>query len=906
MLFSAAPPERPTAPKPGRQPPLPAAAFQLPQDAVLGMPGSSVMGMPQMPSSEAPKLKDFLPFMKPGSFGPKAGSHMSNDCAPGSAGSLPASVSASPVHLPQASVSFPPSPQRQPPTSLPTSNGYVEMPWTAGAAAGLAHSDAGYPVAEVLLSPTAPPGAPRSASPAHQPLPPTVAHPGGPAETHQPYRPANTSYNIPQNYSQPSVSQSSAAAGVGIQPVPGIASGHAGAPGQNGYASHSRGNVQMIGQAPAPSNPVYSGHSVSQPGIGTSGVPVQQAFPGSMSSFQDQVSGQPSVVSNAAAVPPGSGSYSQHGGLPQSVPAVSASADQSYLGGNVGASNIQQPGTFAALPNVAIRHQFNNSNNAPGQFSFAGGPTQPSSVEVSAPYYYQPPAAVPPPPNAVQLPRQSAPGPVVRPPSYELVTQHYPPQAQPVSSQPSFTGPPAGVTLPMQTSYPVRPEATYGGVHAVGSLPIGNQQHPVASQPPQQPPAAHHVTSASQGPFVPAQHPVMPPSSSFMQQQQQSRYQAPSQTVPGLPVPGQHVPGRAPGQAQYPPNVAMSAAQPQPRYPTMPATASHPYPAGQQPVYQNMGPQSTAGQIQPLRGQLHQQQYQQPHPGQPVRPEVGHAMGYPPGRSPQVRFPDPAYPASSQPASVYRQPPPVISHQQVPYQPAQSAQQQPLYHPGSSQPPRANQSATAVSYNFSPAAQTPYTNQPQPAPAGTTYSPSASNAAGEMQSLVDIPVCLPSPLQPSRVSAAAELSKNVDSLRDLDLSGKTTASADDAEARQGDAGGKPSVEDTAESRDAGKLDEPSGKPEEELRHVSHQSPGSRDVYADSDMMARFVAEVEKFQKHVDSLLKPTLGGYFPLDKEWKVSCLLCGVFETILWRWYFLCYCFCIFNALTIPVLSDL
>jgi len=368
-----------------------------------------------------------------------------------------------------------------------------------------------------------------------------------------------------------------------------------------------------------------------------------------------------------------------------------------------------------------------------------------------------------------------------------------------------------------------------------------------------------------------------------MQQQQQSRYQAPSQTVPGLRVPSQHVPSCAPGQAQYPPNVAMSAAQPQPRYPTMPATASHPYPAGLQPVYQNTGPQSSASQIQPLHGQLHQQQYRQPHPGQPVRPEVGHAMGYPPGSSPQVRFPDPAYPASSQPASVYRQPPPVISHQQVPYQPSQSAQQQqPLYHPGSSQPPGANQSATAVSYNFSPAAQTTYTNQPQPAPAGTTCSPSASNAAGEMQALVDIPVCLPSPLQPSRVSAAAELSKNVDSLRDLDLSGKTTSSADDAEASQGDAGGKPSVEDTAESRDAGKLDEPSGKPEEELRHVSRQSPASRDVYADSDTMARFVAEVEKFQKHVDSLLKPTLGGYFPLDKEWKVSCLLSGVFETVL------------------------
>jgi len=904
-----APPERPTAPKPVLQQQLPAAAYQLPQDAVLGMPGSlgqpSAMGMPQMPSAEAPKLKDFLPFMKPGSFGPKApaGSHLStvsNDCAPGSAGSLPASVSASPVHLPQAPVSFPPSPQRQPPpVSLPTSNGYGEMPWTAGA--GYVHSDMGYPVAEVLLSPTAPPGAPRSASPAHQ-QPPTVAHPGGPAESQQqqqPFRPTDISYNIPQNYNQPSFSQSSAAAGIGFRPVPGITGSHAGAARQNGHPSNSQGDVQVIAQPPAVSSPVYSGHNLSQPVTGTSGVHTQQAFPSNMSSFPNQVPTQPSLVSNAGTVPPGSGSgtHPQHSGLPHGnvatvgMPVVSTSGSQSYPGGNVAASNMQQPSMSAATPGVPV-HQFNNSNNVPGQFPSVGG-TPLSNIEVSKPYCYQTPAAVPPPSTAAQFPYQSTSG-QVRPPSYEVVTQHYPQLIHQSSSQPGFNGPlssvqPAGVTPPMQTSYPtantVRPEMPYGSVHA-GNLAAGSQQsltgvypqRPVVSQP-QQPPAGHQVMSAQ----LP-QRPVVPVSAAFIEQQpqhisqDQPRYPVASQTVPGLPVPSQHfpdashVPSQTPSHAQYPANVHIPAAQAQPRYPAVPST-SHPYPAAVRPAYQNTSQPPTANQMQPVHaaaGNLQpavpsQQQYH-PHPVHPNPPEVGHAAGYPPGSSSQMR-----YQAANQPASAYRQPPPVIPQHQLQY-PSSTAQQQPLYHPGSSQPPVINQSAT-VSCNFS-TAQMPYSTQRQPH--DTAYSHTVNSAAGEMQALVEIPVCLPSPLQPSRVTAA-EVSKNVDSLRDLDLSGKTTSSAGDVQPRQKDSSSKDAADSKTEAADASsvKVDEPCEKSEEELRQSVRQTHASRDVYADSDTMTRFVAEVEKFQKHVDSLLKPTLGGYFPLDKEWKVSFLLC-------------------------------
>lgn len=879
-LFSAAPPERPTAPKPVHQQQLPAGMFELPQDAVLGTPGSlgqpSMMGIPQLPSSAAPKLKDFLPFMKPGSFGPKAqaGGHLpavSNDCAPGGAGSLPASVSASPVHLPQAPVSFPPSPQRQPPVSLSTSNGYGEMPSTAGT--GFVHAEAGNPIAEVLLSPTAPPGAPRSASPAHQ-HPSAVAHPGGPAESHhQPLM----SYNIPQNYS-------STAAGIGIEPV--ITSSHAGAPGRSS-------NSQMMGQPPVVSSSMYSGHNLTQPVIGTSGVHTQQAFPGSMSSFQNQVAGQPSLVSNAAAaVQPGNGTRPLHSGLPHSdvatvgLPVVSAGCSQSYPGGNIAVSIVPQEHQVPAVVPGVPGLQMNNSNNVP--------------------YYYQTPAAVPPASTAVQFPYQPKSG-QVRPPSYEVVTQHYPPPAP--SSQPGFTGPfasaqSAGVPLPAQTSYPgtgtVCPEVPYGSVHA-GNLPASNQQaligvhpqHPIASQP-HQPPAPHPVMSANQSPFAPAQlsqRPMMPALTPFMEQQpqrirqDQPRYPSASQTVPGLPVPSQYLPdashaqSQVPSFAQYPVNAPMPTTQPQPRYSAVPST-SHPHPAGvqhQQPAYQNTSQQLPASQMQPMNTAVGHvqpvvpsQQHYQPHPVQPSRPELGHTAGYPPGSLPQMRCTDTnqTYQASNQPTSAYHQPPPVISQQQLHYQ-SSTAQQQSLYHPRSSQPAVVNQS-----FNFG-TAQMPYSNQHQPH-SDASYSHSVNSSAGEMQALVDIPVCLPSPLQPSRVTAA-EVSKNVDSLRDLDLSGKTTSTAGDAQPKQTDSSVKLSGEDTAESKDlaadasSAKVDGQHEKSDDKLRHAVRQSFASRDVYADSDTMTRFVAEVEKFQKHVDSLVKPTLGGYFPLDKEWKVS-----------------------------------
>jgi len=899
-LFSVAPPDRPTAPKPGQQHQLPAAAFVVPQDAVLGMPDSlgqpPMMGMPRLSSSEAPKLKDYLPFMKPGSFGPKAqvgsyASTVSNDCAPGSAGSLPPSVSASPVHLPQAPVSFPPSPQRQLPVSISASNSYGGATQVAGT--GFVHPGAGYPVAEALLSPTAPPGAPRSASPLHH-QPPTAAHPGGPVESQQPSRPMDMSYHIPQSYSQSSVSHSSVPASTAVLPVSAGSASHTGNTlasyaGLNGHSLSSQADMQLPGQPPAVSTLVYSG-PFNQPGMYTqSGVHIQHALPNSTSTFQSQIPGQPSVLpSSAVNVPPGTGvsTHPQHAGLSYgsvgniASSAVPANWNQSYPGANVAVSSVQQPSIATATPGLPV-HQMNNSNNVHSQFSSTDA-SQPSNIEVSKPHYYQTPATVPPTCTALPSPYHSMQS---RPPSYEVVSQHYPPVTLGyAATRPGFTGP----HLP-----PVRPELSRGSVYA-GNLPAGSQQpvtsiHPqhVSSSQSQQLPTAHQMVPVIQRPFAPPQRPVMPASAAYVEQQpqhvsqNQPSYPLASQTVPGLPMPSQRPSGvsQTPSHPQIPANVQTPVSQPQPRYSAV-SSASCSYPAGVQqlqPAYHNASQQiPLTSHMQPAA--VNQQQHYQQYPVRPNRPEVGYTPGYLPGSQAQPVFPgsNQAYQDSSQPTSGYHQPPPVNS-QQMHYQ-SSVPQQQPLYHPGSSQPPVVNQS-TAISSNFT-APQTPYSNQHQPR-AGAPYSHSVNNAPGEMQAFADIPVCLPSPLQPSRVSDTTEVSKNVDSLRDLDLSGRTSPAVD-AHPKQKDATGKHPNVDTSQSKDLAadscpeNVEEQRENSEEETRRSLRQSRSSRDVYANSDTLARFVADVEKFQKHVDSLVKPTLGGYFPLDKEWKVSfCDLC-------------------------------
>ena len=92
---------------------------RLPADGLPppSMPSAAVA--PPMSSPDGPKLKDFLPFMKPATFGKK--DNVSTGVSAGmlypgmgQPGSLPSSQTASPIHVPRNAASHPASPLHQP------------------------------------------------------------------------------------------------------------------------------------------------------------------------------------------------------------------------------------------------------------------------------------------------------------------------------------------------------------------------------------------------------------------------------------------------------------------------------------------------------------------------------------------------------------------------------------------------------------------------------------------------------------------------------------------------------------------------------------------------------------------------------------------------------------------------
>jgi tyrosine-protein phosphatase non-receptor type 23 len=56
--------------------------------------------------------------------------------------------------------------------------------------------------------------------------------------------------------------------------------------------------------------------------------------------------------------------------------------------------------------------------------------------------------------------------------------------------------------------------------------------------------------------------------------------------------------------------------------------------------------------------------------------------------------------------------------------------------------------------------------------------------------------------------------------------------------------------------------------EEELKKSLKEGP--KDPYLDPTVLHKFVMDVEKFEKYVESLAKQPLSGPTPLEKEWKV------------------------------------
>lgn len=127
FLFIAPPPTRPMAPKPGdiTEDKLPNVPTQMMPEQNIPVPGPGAQqfmpsDIPQLPSVipagfDGPKLKDYLPFMKPKTFG-KDRKTRSKEPSPqphddiSAYGSLPIGGVSSPVHLPSGPSSLPGSP----------------------------------------------------------------------------------------------------------------------------------------------------------------------------------------------------------------------------------------------------------------------------------------------------------------------------------------------------------------------------------------------------------------------------------------------------------------------------------------------------------------------------------------------------------------------------------------------------------------------------------------------------------------------------------------------------------------------------------------------------------------------------------------------------------------------------
>ena len=65
--------------------------------------------------------------------------------------------------------------------------------------------------------------------------------------------------------------------------------------------------------------------------------------------------------------------------------------------------------------------------------------------------------------------------------------------------------------------------------------------------------------------------------------------------------------------------------------------------------------------------------------------------------------------------------------------------------------------------------------------------------------------------------------------------------------------------------------------EEAMLKSSMTRQTSRDPYSDPLVKDRFVGEVEKFAKYIESLTKPTCSGPTNLDLAWKVMFLQCNL-----------------------------
>lgn len=899
--FLVPPPARPTAPKPGQPQPsmFDTSLPGMPTDASGLYPGtlySSMLppGMSQpVAEPQQLRLKDFLPLMKPGSFGPKAPLNAATTSAPGGGmsaqlGSLPGSISASPVHFTQIGGSLPASPHRQMhSTAVPEVNYQSEaanfsIPQSLASTFGslpasqLPGSSAGYcPSASNSSEAYA-----RDANMAGYYNNVSIAGQFIPHSSHVANAASSTgSAGTSSGFVSPASSQSNQV-GYGSS--------------MNGYSSSSQtagamqsstvnSTVGQVGMLPMSRNDSHNETSAStyiQPQLSQSYLPhlpsdsannefAQGRMPVAMQSYYPANSGVPPNDPRQS----WNQSYSGGSQMNQTEGVVATAGASGYTGGqNTGAVSSTR-----VLPSVAAPSQQYGANNFPHQQIVS---------RMQPPQHSSAPGSIP---SFSQTPTQSTP---------QNSMQFYPVGYVPADSRtPMGFGTnevrPAGMQHDAgrqvyQMNNQIQPgssapdprmlhQSTGSGTHSVTDVPQSSysnasQQFNNGNRLPGQFPQYQHMPTAISN-QQPARFPNAAPvnTANFASEQRPSGYPVNTAERQGyVPQPSnsnqpaQHY--AAPNQYQNQTGPGYTDGMSQIRYPSQSLQQNVQVPYPMQGTHsgtanmQNSGytaPVSTAQSTGQMSGRFaaeNQQQLSYSGPStqymtMPGAQQSQHGFqmgsqqqyGYQTGGSQQFVTSQQGYPSSQQ----------GFNHTSA----NQAAENYGQTYAGQNFQTQSHQHGGASIRQSTPAA---------------AYPPPASSA-------VDIPPpSLPSPLQPSRPAAGSSNSiKNLDSLKDLDVS--TTASTAAAASPAPSSVESPATnERNADnpSRDGSSAPQSLStkeRREEEVRRTLQRSRSVRDPYADADVLTRFVTEVEKFQKLVDALVKPTLGGYLPLDKEWKVG-----------------------------------
>lgn len=855
----------------------------------------TAMGYPALPSDPTPlsgdvpaaapglTLKDYLPFMKPGTWSKDKTSKGSSAAAratssvdpallaaypglalldnpdaaalPGHYGSLPSSQSQSPVHMPKQPSSQPASPAMrhqaypppptlsdsiQSPTAAPGAPSAKRWPTDPASYNGAPPGGPEYPISSqysVVSTAAASTSlqfaasqAPHAAGYTRGPMPgynlPSSAYPPSSVSAGSPHPPVPSGApHQAQNYTQPPASSTSLPSSVAGNP----AYGH-----QSTSAHASSNQWQGYGYVSAASQPAVT-TSASMPQFSQS-----SASPNQYPQVTPQSGGQQSIRQPAGYIPSQQGQNPTGTGVPgrPSAQGTGAVTGKQYPSG--------PPASYASQPN---QYQSN-----PGQYQTMPGQYQPQMGYANTAF------SMPSSSNVYQVPGQQYQA--YAPVSSAVATSSSAPYSTPMSVGTSQSMSPY---TPQSTSYIPQSTSAFTSQSSTAYTPVSTvYQSP--TQNPAQVSGTSTVASNYQQQHTQHQQPGSSVSSGYLAQGQGQYTTQQGQTKGQFYQPGQtqsqYSSQQTPGPFQYPQQ--------------SPSQVTGQYQPNQYPQGQGVSPYSQQGthQAQPQYPQFRAQYPSQPSQSQAtVTPAQGQNLAQPS----QAQYSSQGAPSQYHQTNTY---PGTQGHQPQPNQnlpntcqtgqyqmpqkpspyPAVSTQQvsgQTTQYPSQQYPQQQQQQAYPQnSYNAYPAYSQamptlPSPLKPTPPPSVGYPSPVPSPAVGPDNKPLDATVrssSLPPASPLPQESTKLDRQKSVD---DILSAGPDKAAEEDVLT--------PKVITSEDIK---------RQKEEELKNSLKEGP--KDPYVEPAVLDKFIADVEKFGSQVEGLTKQTLSGPTPLEKEWKV------------------------------------